>query len=373
MENEKRWKRDCKSFPGIYACDIMTAERYKDCNGCPYYEPYTKKILIIKLGALGDVLRTTPLLHAIKKRYGNPLIYWLVKEESKPFLENNIYIDKILIYNLDMILRLMNEKFDILYSLEIDYPAIGLANLIKAEEKFGFFANEDGHPAIFNKEAKHYLEMVFSNHLKKENRKSYQEIIFEICKMKYNKEEIILELTNKDKSYGTLFMKKHHIKKSDKIIGVNIGAGPRWIAKSWNIGLIIELIKKLYKNYKVLLLAGPEEVRIQKDILLKLKKEKIIVIPNNPQNNLKEFASVMNICSLIITGDTMALHLAVGLKKEVVALFFCTPPWEIESYGKIKKIVSPLLDNNLFSEEYNEELSNSISVKEVFKTIEQIR
>ena len=64
------FKRDCKSFPGTYACEIMTAEGYKDCSECIFYEPIKKKILIIQFGAMGDVIRTTSIIPAIKEKYG---------------------------------------------------------------------------------------------------------------------------------------------------------------------------------------------------------------------------------------------------------------------------------------------------------------
>jgi heptosyltransferase-2 len=50
----------------------------------------------------------------------------------------------------------------------------------------------------------------------------------------------------------------------------------------------------------------------------------------------------VNLCDLVVTGDTTALHLAVGLRKKVVALFGPTCAQEIELYGRGEKIVSPL-------------------------------
>src|SRR3989344_1086389 len=139
-----KWNRDCKSFPGIYACDIMKSESYKDCNDCKFYEPISKKILIIKLGAMGDVLRTTPILYALKEKYKDAQITWLVKEEAKELLKNNHYIDRLWIYNFETALRLEYEHFDILINLEIAPPATVLANKVNAKEKFGCFLDKDG-------------------------------------------------------------------------------------------------------------------------------------------------------------------------------------------------------------------------------------
>ena len=53
---------DCRHFRGEKPCGV--AER---CEGCGSYEPVTRRILIIKLAARGDVLRTTPLLRAFRR------------------------------------------------------------------------------------------------------------------------------------------------------------------------------------------------------------------------------------------------------------------------------------------------------------------
>lgn len=358
-----KWNRNCKSFPGIYACEVMTAQAYKDCKDCKFYEPISKKILIIKLGAIGDVLRTTPILKTLKEKYGKNIhISWLVKEESKDLLKNNPLIDRILTYSLDSILRLQYEKFDILLSLEVDIPGIAISNLIKADKKYGYFLDKDGHPNYFNEGSKFYLERVFSNYINKSNKKNQLEMLHEIIELPYKKQDYILNLTEEELSYGEKF-------KKNKLIGINISSGDRWSNKSWDKNKIIELVKKIKRetNYSVILLGGKQE----ESLLNELKRKILYVTINNPENTLREFASTINQCDIIVTGDTLALHLALALKKKTIALFFCTPDWEIENFDYLKKIVSPLLLQNFFSDEYNKELVNSISTYQVFQKIKE--
>ncbi len=359
-----KWNRDCKSFPGVYACDILKAENYKDCSECNYYEPYSKKILILKLGAIGDVIRTTTILNGLRKKYGEDIhITWVVGNESYDFIKNNKYINKALLFNEETKLRLEQEKFDILLSLEITPPSTLLANLANAKEKFGYYFNEDGHPSAFNKAAEFYLDRVFSDTIDKETKKTYQEMLFEIIELPYNKEEYIIELTKED--YANEFKKKNNL--GNKIIGINVGSGSRWPSKQWHKeklrALIINEIRKK-TDYDVLLLGGPEE----KEILPELAKE-LNVAYNNPDNSINEYISIVNLCDIIVTGDTITLHIGIGLKKKVIALFFCTPPWQIEEYGRVKKLVSLLLDKYYFDDQYHEDLANSISVEEVFNLI----
>ena len=98
------------------------------------------------------------------------------------------------------------------------------------------------------------------------------------------------------------------------------------------------LIEKLnsHKN-NLLLLGGPEEI----EIISQLKNEYNFLIDTGCDNSLLEFAAIVNLCDLIITSDTLALHIATALGKKIVALFGPTSVNEIELYGKGIKLSSP--------------------------------
>ena len=72
----KTIKFNCRYFKGTIPCkpnklhDVI-------CDNCEYYKPVTKKILIIKLGAIGDVIRTTPLVVKYRKLFPDCHISWL--------------------------------------------------------------------------------------------------------------------------------------------------------------------------------------------------------------------------------------------------------------------------------------------------------
>ncbi len=366
-----KWNTQCRFFDEKYACDTLSSENYKTCEECKFSSPYSKKILIIKLGAIGDVLRTTPILSALKKKYGEEiLIYWMTNLESVDLFKNNPLVDKILEYNPENVLRIQQEEFDILFSLEIDTPTTLLANLIKAKEKFGFYFN-NGATSYFNNGAESYLETAFLQHVKLQNRKSYQQLIFEVCNLSYNKEKLIFYLSEKDIKFGKKFMEDNRLSENDKIIGINIGSGSRWSSKFFSDSKIKELIKKLSNKYKIILLGGPNEIDKQKRLIKEFQKQGISLFANNPNNTLNEFASVVKICDLIICGDTMILHLASSLNKPTIALFFVTPPWEIEDYENITKLTSPILKKHFFINQIIPELEESISIDSVLKKIEE--
>jgi predicted lipid-binding transport protein (Tim44 family) len=62
------------------------------------------------------------------------------------------------------------------------------------------------------------------------------------------------------------------------------------------------------------------------------------------------------------------------LKKNTIALFFCSSPWEIEDYGLLKKLISPMI-LDFFPEkmnEYSEDLTRSIKAEQVMSEVQRI-
>ena len=323
------------------------------------------RILVIKLGALGDVVRTLPIAEALKKKYPNSEITWITKNNALQLFENNPFVDKVFAVPFTK-----NEKFDILYNFDIDKEAASLALKIKADKKCGFYAEGD-YPAAFNIGAEYYLNTLFDDKLKKNNRKTYQQMMFETAELEYKKEMPKIYFTNKDLEYAENFLKENKINKN-KLIGIHIGSSPRWPSKAWGNERIEEFVKQAAEiGYEVLLLAGPDDIEKQKKLIKDLEKYNIKIYTNNPYNSIKEFIALLNLCQKMICSDSFALHISLALKKSTIGLFFCTTPHEIEDYGLLKKIIAPLYQD-FFPEkqdQYSEELVNSISTEEVFKAL----
>ncbi|MDP2672996.1 MAG: glycosyltransferase family 9 protein, partial [Nanoarchaeota archaeon] len=221
------------------------------------------RIVIIKLGALGDVVRTLSVLPEIKEKYPNSEIFWITKPNALQIFENNPYVEKVFVtpYKINS-----KEKFDILYNFDIEDEATKLALKIKAEKKFGFYSQE-GFPASFNLQGEYYLNTMFDDELKKNNKKTYQEMMFEVAELKWKKQICPLFFNNKDKKYAEDFFKENNLI-SKNIIGIHMGAGSRWPSKAWAPEKIQEFITKAkQKGYEILLFGGPEELKKIKQII----------------------------------------------------------------------------------------------------------
>ena len=203
-----------------------------------------KRILIIKLVAIGDVLRTTPILPVLKKKYPPSYITWITDKSSLQVLEENPYIDRLLTANYENALRLQVEKFDVLICLDKDTVASSLASIVKADQKLGFALSEKGLLCPLNKEADYLFRLGVSDELKfrQNKKKTYQQLIFEALGLEEKHGEYVINLPQKYKSYGDQLMKQRGINNGRLVIGLNTGTGKRFATKR-------RMASSLYKTW----------------------------------------------------------------------------------------------------------------------------
>lgn len=263
------------------------------------------KILILKMGysefldkesnsrkvSLGDVLRTTVLLHLFK----NDDVTWVTDIESFPLLEGNPYIKRLLPYDLTTVLHIEAEEFDVVINLEKVPGICAWADKIKAWKKYGFrFDSKTGKAEAYDR-AFDVLAVSSNPESKKLNERTAQELLFELVGQKWQGENYILGY--KPESFQLYD------------IGLNTQVGQKWPTKSWpsiNWDKLESMLKS--KGYKV--------TRQDKE---------------NPEilKDLKRYADWINSCKMIITNDSLGLHLGIALNKKIIALFGPTAHKEI--------------------------------------------
>lgn len=292
---------NCIHFRGDLPCKPHKQFGYH-CEDCPSYTKIASQILIIKLGAIGDVIRSTPLLKKLRSEFPDAHITWLTQF---PDVVPKSEVNKVLNISAENIEYLKNRQFDWLINLDKDDIAIALTNSISAKKKNGFTIDEYGRAKPIETEAeKHkWLTGLFDD-LNKENRKHYVQEIFEICGYEFSGEEYLLDVKKEI---------KFDIDKSKKVIGLNTGCGGRWTSRLWQTDYWIELAQKLLaQNYEVILLGGEQED----------EKNKFIAQQSGAKYlgyfSLEGFIALVDHCDLIVTAVTMAMHLTIGLKKKIV-------------------------------------------------------
>lgn len=293
---------DCRHFRGDIPCKPHKLYNVH-CDDCSYYDKTVEKILIIKLGAIGDVIRTTPLLKKIKEHYPTSSIYWLT---YTPEILPKSWIDKAVSVSIENIELIKNINFDWSINLDKDPIAISLTNSINAKRKSGFTIDENGHAKPIGTEAENHkwITGLFDD-MNKQNTKHYVQEIFEICGYEFNNEEYFIDVPPKNIDFN--------IDHSKKVVGLNTGCGGRWTSRLWPDKHWIELAKGLISNnYEVILLGGQQEDEKNRRI------EKLSGAKYLGHYPLNDFINLVDECDIIVTAVTMAMHLAIALKKKLI-------------------------------------------------------
>ena len=75
------------------------------------------------------------------------------------------------------------------------------------------------------------------------------------------------------------------------------------------------------------------------------------------RKNIVDYIKDIDKCNILVSGDTLAMHVGLGLKKQLVTIFMCTSPWEVHDYGRMTKIISPLLRKGFYKKTFKKTLS----------------
>lgn len=249
-----------------------------------------EKVLIIKLGysetlvgeisrktSLGDVLRSTVLLPLFKDAH----VTWLVDEKAISLLKGNPHIDRIMPYDLTSVLQLRAERFDTVINLEKVAGICAFSDSLTAWRRYGFrFDPESGSAEAYDG-SQHVLELCMSQKDKLSNKKYWEDFLFEMVGKKWNGEVPTIGYRPSTKEAYD--------------IGFNYNVGEKWPIKAWPLEYWKELESMIGSRHTISWQQGLKSI--------------------------EEYIEWINSCRLLVTNDSLGLHIAHALDKKVVALF----------------------------------------------------
>jgi ADP-heptose:LPS heptosyltransferase len=316
---------DCIHYKGHVPCIPHKKHGYH-CSSCAEYTPVSKRILIVKLGAIGDVIRTTPLVVKFRHLFPNCKITWLT---WTPDILPQSQIDEILKWDYNSLLYVQQSSWDIAINLDKEKEAGALLKILDAKEKFGYVLKDNEIQPV-NALAMHKFLTGMFDDVSKANTKSYLQEIFEICGYTHQGEPYLMD-THDDKGYTW------NLPTGKKIIGMNTGCGGRWTTRLWSIDKWVELVallKQQHPDAEILLLGGEAEHARNTEIQQRSGATYLGYF------GLNEFINLVNQCHLVITQVTMGMHITLALGKKIVLMNNIFNPHEFDLFGK-GEIVAP--------------------------------
>ncbi len=326
---------ECKRFTGYKPCFAGTA-CYTECVD---HQPIGKKILIVNLDAMGAVVQTTAMLPAIKRKYPTSHISWITLKNAYRLLDNNPYLDAVYVWEPENWMILQQMQFDILFQTDKTKRSCAFGNTIQAKEKRGFGLNKNGQIVPLNKEAHYSYILGLDDDLKfRKNEKYGTHILQESMKLDYQRDDYVLHLSEEERKYCSAYKKEHRLDGGEVIVGFNTGCSYLYPNKKMTIDQHVELINRLYDtpNTILVLVGGPEDTERNAEIVRRVGN-KVHSTPTN--EGVRRGICYENICDIMITGDSFGMHVAIGLKKYVIAWFGLSCWSEIDLYDRGLKLV----------------------------------
>jgi len=284
------------------------------------------KTLIIKLGAAGDVVRTTTLLNVLKGE-----VHWLTSDSNIVLLKGALKVSDCIPFSKKNDLR--NRFYDLIINLEDTLEVAMLLKEIKFGELFGAYLNKTDK-LTYTEYSKEWFDLSLisvygkekADQLKFENRNTYQEMIFKGLGYQFAGEKYFIPEPTDSGLEGD--------------IAIAAQSGTVWPMKNW----------AFYDELKIKLMA---------------KGYKVNFLPQ--RNTLLEHIGDIRNHRYLISGDTLPMHIALGSGVKCITIFICTSPWEIYDYGVQRKIVSPYLKEYFYKRTFDPKATASISLSEVYE------
>ena len=281
------------------------------------------RLLIIKLGAAGDVVRTTALLHA----FPDADIDWLTLPQNVPLLGGTRAHALT-----DPLQTRAAGTYDLVFSLEENVAAVHAAfATLRYRTVIGTYPS--GDRLAYTAESAEWFDMSLiskrgphiANTLKWQNRRSYQEILFGSAGAAYANEPYVLPPSPPATLTGDIAIVDH--------------VGHTWPNKRWAFAQ--QLAHRLQRIGTVNILPWRQSL-------------------------LEHLADVRG-HRVVVTPDTLSLHLAIGSQRETIGLFTCTSPWEIHPTPELTRLISPKLRQFFYDTALCPEAMQALACDDVYE------
>ncbi|MDD4909775.1 MAG: glycosyltransferase family 9 protein [Candidatus Omnitrophica bacterium] len=300
-------------------------------NTLKVYEEAGSKfnVLIIKLGAVGDIILSVPALRAVRKNFkkDNYKIACVVGKEARELLDRCPYIDELILYDykgkdkgvrgLLKTGKLLRKKYtDFVIDLQNNRTSHILSRLSMSLKRYGY--DNGKFSFLLNRKVRW-----------PEKRLSPVEHQFRILRMLgIELEDDRLELWPKDEDRRRVedFLGSQFLARPKYLAGMNIGASGRWQSKQWPKEYVVKLIDGLSNIGVRCILTGQERHLPEAKELYAMARAQSKPIIACGKTNLNELACLIEKCDVFITQDSAPMHMAAALGVPFVAMFGPTDP-----------------------------------------------
>lgn len=329
----------CRHFNGYKPCGKSVV-----CDhSCKQLDRLKGAVILIHLGAMGAVLRSTALLERIHEKYPRHQLIWITDAPMHRLLEGHPRIDRVLPATEEALQEIRGRHFEAAFVIDKSARASGILSQVTSKSVYGFVRDENLGVILPATEAAEELwQLGLSNELKFfVNTKTETQLVAEALELSHRNEKFNadydFQLKTTERAEVDRRREIYRQQTNQPLIGFNTGCGPLMPAKKWTVSFHREVIQDLlaqgFKN--IVLLGGPDDLKRNQEIASGLP------VQLSPTDlGVRDGAISVAACDVVFSGDSFGLHLAIALQKFVIAWFGPSCAHEIDLYGRGIKLFS---------------------------------
>jgi ADP-heptose:LPS heptosyltransferase len=298
--------------------------------------PEYKKIIVIMLDHIGDVIWALPALDNLRLLFPEAQIDALVTAYTKPVLENHPVLSKIWAYpypypkakreKLEFIKPIQSESYDLALVLDPRDEANFLAWLSRAPVRAGYYYNDKPISIL---KGSYYLTRRFLHPAHRALKPIPHEVEVNLQLLKdlgWGKDfntEVTLPLDEELSAFALNYLAGMGLDPAKPILAIHVSNACEtpWFNEVWKPEYLYEFLDKLKSKFpalQLLISIGPKEQELHSRIEAKLQALKIPVITGL---TIKQWAAVISKVKVFLSTDTGVVHVASAVKVPVISIF----------------------------------------------------
>lgn len=278
------------------------------------------KILLTRTDRIGDVALSTPAIKAVRDKFPDSYIAFMVRPYAKDIAEANPYLDEVIIYDkygrqkslfntIKFALKLRRKKFDKAFMLHPTNRVHLIAYLAGIPERVGY----DRKLAFFLTKK--------IPHLKQEGKKHELEYTLEVLKsagIEAKDKELFVPVHENDIRRVEKILEEYHVGKDALLIAINPGASSaskRWAPQ--NFAILSDKLAGTLKA-KILIVSDKKNTEFADAVAGGMKCECVNLAG---KTTVGELTALLSKCRLFISNDSGPVHIASAVGTSVISIF----------------------------------------------------
>lgn len=308
---------------------MLTSEHRSKQSRVQSHLNQIQRILILRMGPLGETLLTTPVIRALRQRFPDAYIAYMVAPGREDLIAENPNLNEVITYSVSipkLIYSMAKRSFQMAVILQPTFRLVLHTFLARIPFRIGFETNSGKgrllHVAVPNNIDQHeidrYLDVVRGIGIEPDN------------------EEPEMFVDTAAQRWMDDFLASIGGPSNRTLIGLNPGSGSE--SRRWSKERFAQVGDRLHQEYnaQIFITAGDAEGSLPHDVADLMSYSPIIVAGITPM----QLGAMLQKCRLYISNDTGPMHMSTAVSTPTIALFGASNPQQWGPYWPPHTIIA---------------------------------